>query len=85
MYASTFVIMGAWERVIRDFIGTAGTLRAIRNFRMRKFNLVGSTMTVGGRVAEVRDDGSVILELTSRVGDEITVGPGQVEVNLPAK
>ncbi len=85
MYASTFVIMGAWERVIRDFIGTAGTIRAINNFRMRKFNLVGSTMTVGGRVAEVRDDGSVILELTSRVGDEITVGPGRVEVKLPAK
>lgn len=85
MYASTFVIMGAWERVIRDFIGTAGTIRAIRNFRMRKFNLVGSTMTVGGRVAEIRGDGTVLLELTSRVDGEITVGPGQVEVSLPGK
>jgi hypothetical protein len=84
MYASTFVIMGAWERVIRDFIGCAGTIRSISNFRMRKFNLVGSVMTVGGRVADVRDDGTVVLELTSRVGDEVTVGPGRVEVTLPA-
>lgn len=85
MYASTFVIMGAWERVIRDFIGSAGTIRAIRNFRMRAFNLVGSVMTVGGRVADIRDDGTVVLELTSRVADDITVGPGHVDVTLPGK
>ncbi|HEU5267802.1 MAG TPA: hypothetical protein VFU35_13925 [Jatrophihabitans sp.] len=83
MYASTFILMGAWERVARDFIGDAGTIRSITNFRMRKFNLVGSTMTVGGRVTDVRDDGTVFLELATRVGADITVGPGQVEVTLP--
>jgi acyl dehydratase len=83
MYASTFVLMGAWERIVRDFIGDAGTIRSITNFRMRKFNLVGSTMTVRGRVTDVRYDGTVVLEVTSRVGDDLTVGPGVVEVTLP--
>jgi len=83
VYASTFILMGAWERVIRDFIGDAGTIRSITNFRMRRFNLVGTTMTVGGRVTDVRDDGTVVLEVTSRVGDDLTVGPGVVEVTLP--
>ena len=89
-YASTFLLMGAWERVVRDWIGDGGTIRAIRGFRMRKFNLVGSVMTVTGQVTGVRverdvggDTGVVTLELTSRVGEDITVGPGEVEVTLP--
>jgi hypothetical protein len=89
-YASTFLLMGAWERVVRDWIGDGGTIRAIRGFRMRKFNLIGSVMTVGGRVTGVRvetgadgDVGLVTLELASRVGDDVTVGPGEVEVTLP--
>jgi acyl dehydratase len=85
-YASTFLLMGAWERVVRDWIGDAGTIRAIRGFRMRKFNLIGSVMTVGGRVTGVRIEdgvGVVTLELASRVGDDLTVGPGEVEVTLP--
>jgi acyl dehydratase len=85
-YASTFLLMGAWERVVRDWIGDGGTIRAIRGFRMRKFNLIGSVMTVGGRVTGIRAEdgvGVVTLELASRVGDDITVGPGEVEVTLP--
>jgi hypothetical protein len=83
MYASTFILMGAWERVVRDYIGDGGTIRSITNFRMRKFNVVGSTMTVGGRVTDVRDDGTVVLEVTGRVGEDVTVGPGTVEVTVP--
>ena len=85
-YASTFFLMGAWERAVRDWIGDAGTIRAIRGFRMRKFNLVGSVMTVAGTVTGVRlDDGAgvVTLQLASRVGEDVTVGPGEVEVTLP--
>jgi hypothetical protein len=89
-YASTFLLMGAWERVVRDWIGDAGTIRAIRGFRMRKFNLVGSVMTVSGTVTGVRverdaagDIGVVTLELASRVREDLTVGPGEVEVTLP--
>lgn len=88
-YASTFFLMGAWERVVRDYIGAAGTIRSITGFRMRKFNLVGSVMTVSGSVVEARPDestsgrGIAVLELTSRVGEDVTVGPGRVEVTLP--
>jgi hypothetical protein len=53
---------------------------------MRKFNVVGSVMTVSGRVVDRRIEagrGVVELELVSRVGDEVTVGPGRVVVTLP--
>jgi acyl dehydratase len=85
-YASTFFLLGTWERVVRDFIGSAGTIRAIRRFRMRRFNLVGSTMTVSGHVTDKRTDGGqpvVIVEMSCRVGTEVTVGPGEVVVTLP--
>jgi acyl dehydratase len=85
-YASTFFLMGAWERVVRDWIGDAGTIRSITGFRMRKFNLTGSVMTVSGTVTATRlegDAGLVTLELVSTVGEDVTVGPGQVEVTLP--
>jgi acyl dehydratase len=85
-YASTFFLMGTWERVVRDWIGDAGTIRSISGFRMRKFNLVGSVMTVSGTVTATRlegDTGVVTLELASTVGPDVTVGPGQVEVTLP--
>jgi acyl dehydratase len=85
-YASTFFLMGAWERVVRDWIGDAGAIRSISGFRMRKFNLVGSVMTVSGTVTATRlegDAGLVTLELVSMVGEDVTVGPGQVEVTLP--
>ena len=29
MYASTFILMGMWERLVRDYIGPAGTIRSI--------------------------------------------------------
>jgi acyl dehydratase len=84
LYASTFFLLGTWERLVRDFIGSAGTIRSITGFRMRSFNLVGSVLTVRGRVVERHaDTGVVILELRSHVGDTLTVGPGRVEVTLP--
>ena len=45
------------ERLVRDFIGSAGTIRAVRGFRMRKFNLVGDLTTCYGRVTDrVREE-----------------------------
>lgn len=85
-YASTFFLMGAWERVVRDWIGDAGTIRSISGFRMRTFNLTGSVMTVSGTVTGTRLDGGtgvVTLELSSAVGGDVTVGPGELEVTLP--
>ena len=85
-YASTFFLLGTWERVVRDYIGSSGTIRAIRKFRMRKFNLVGSTMIVEGRVIDKHIDGEqavAVIEVSCRVGTDVTVGPGEVEVTLP--
>ena len=87
MYASTFFLMGTWERLVRDYIGPAGTIRSISDFRMRKFNLAGSTVQVRGRVRDARLDGDrgiVTLEVESVVDGQVTVGPGTVEVTVPA-
>jgi acyl dehydratase len=87
MYASTFFLMGMWERLVRDYIGPAGTILSIRDFRMRKFNLAGRTVQVRGRVRDARldgDQGIVTLEVESVVDGQVTVGPGTVEVTLPA-
>ena len=87
MYASTFFLMGMWERLVRDYIGPAGTIRSISDFRMRKFNQAGSTVQVRGRVRDARLDGDrgiVTLEVESVVDGQVTVGPGTVEVTVPA-
>jgi hypothetical protein len=85
MYASTFILMGMWERLVRDYIGPAGTIRSISDFRMRRFNLVGSVAEVRGRVRAARpDDGIVTLEVQTLVDGQVTVGPGTVEITLPA-
>ena len=87
MYASTFFLMGMWERLVRDYIGPAGTIQSVRDFRMRKFNLVGSTVQVRGRVRDARPDGDrcvVTLEVESVVDGQVTVGPGTVEVTVPS-
>ena len=87
MYASTFFLMGTWERLVRDYIGPAGTIRSISDFRMRRFNLAGSTVQVRGRVRDARLDGDrgiVTLEVESVVDGQVTVGPGTVEVTVPA-
>jgi acyl dehydratase len=88
MYASTAFLLGTWERAVREWIGAAGTIRAIRGFRMRQFNYAGDTTRVLGRVlsAELRDGAGVVtLELRSENSAGITVGPGRVEVTLPVR
>jgi hypothetical protein len=54
---------------------------------MRKFNLVGSVVEVRGRVRDARRDGDhglVTLVVETLVDGQLTVGPGTVEVTLPA-
>ncbi len=88
MYASTAFLLGTWERAVRDWIGPGGTIRSVKGFRMRQFNLVGDTTRVLGHVAsaELRDGaGVVVLELRSENSRGVTVGPGHVEVTLPVR
>jgi acyl dehydratase len=88
MYANAGLLLGMWERALRDYIGDAGTIRSIRDFRMVRFTLVGSVVTVQGRVvAKARRDRVSIVEVELRtiVGDTVTVGPGRAEVTLPTR
>ena len=86
MYANAGLLLGMWERTLRAYIGPAGTIRAIRDFRMVRFTLVGSVARVEGRVLAVRPlDGAGVVEIELRtvVDDTVTVGPGVAEVTLP--
>lgn len=89
MYANTSFLMSSWERAVRDWMGLAGRIRAIRGFRMRSFNTVGDTMRVLGEVAETRvDDGGtgvVVVAIRCENATGVTVGPGTVEVLLPRR
>jgi hypothetical protein len=86
MYANTLFLQGMWERSVRDYIGAAGTIRRLAGFRMRRFNPVGTTPTVIGRVGRKWiEDGTGLVEilLETRIGREVTVGPGHVVATLP--
>jgi acyl dehydratase len=88
MYANTGFLLGMWERTVREFIGLGGSIRHIAGFRMRRFNHVGRTVVVRGRVKSKRREAGgalVELEVWSEVGGEMTVGPGIVTVALPVR
>lgn len=91
MYANVMFLQGMWERTVREYIGIAGGLHAIRGFRMKSFNTVGDTVTVRGRIERkwIDDSAATVsrhrLELTvwSENRDGVSVGPGRVVVSLP--
>ncbi len=86
MYAATSFLLGMWERAVRDFIGPAGTIRAIRGFQMRKFNPVGTTVVVRGKVDRAFEEegvGVIELKIWSENGGDVTVGPGTVVATVP--
>jgi acyl dehydratase len=88
MYANTFMLLGMWERAVRDHVGPGATLTAVRGFRMKKFNVVGDTTRVCGRVASAQrrgEVGVVELEVWCENSSGVTVGPGTVVVELPAR
>jgi acyl dehydratase len=88
MYANTGFLLGMWERTVREFIGLGGSIRTIAGFRMKRFNTVGRTVVVRGRVKSKRreaGDALVELEVWSELGGETTVGPGIVTVALPVR
>lgn len=88
MYAATSFLLGAWERTVRQYIGLNGTIRSITGFRMKKFNPVGTTMIVRGRVLSISDAGSsgvVEISVWCENGEDVTVGPGVVSVTLPKR
>lgn len=88
MYANTSLLLGMWERIVRDWIGPAGTIRAIKGFRMRAFNVVGDTTWVHARVVSVATEdgpGTVDIEVRCENASGVTVGPGTVRATLPLR
>ena len=88
MYVNTSFLMSSWERCVRDWMGLPGTIRSIRDFRMKSFNTVGDTMRVLGEVADTRvEDGVGVVDVTVRCENSngVTVGPGTVTVTLPRR
>jgi acyl dehydratase len=85
MYANALLLLGMWERALRDFIGPAGTILAIRDLRMGRFAPAGGVVRVHGTVVgkELRAGRPTLdIELGSWVGDTLTVGPGLGVVTL---
>ncbi|MFJ3779754.1 MaoC family dehydratase N-terminal domain-containing protein [Streptomyces sp. NPDC090075] len=86
MYANSLFLLGMWERALRDFIGPAGTILAVRDLRMARFAAAGSVVRVRGTVVrrQLAADRLVLeIELRSTVDDVLTVGPGLGVVALP--
>lgn len=86
MYANTLLLLGMWERCVREAIGTAGTIRSITGLRMRGFNTTSDTVVVRGRVGRSRQEaGTRLVELTvwSQNPRGVSVGPGTVVVAVP--
>lgn len=86
MYANTSFLLSAWERLVRDWMGTAGRIRSITGFRMRSFNHVGDTLRVLGDVVAVDRDGEVgLVDVQVRCENSrgVSVGPGIVRISLP--
>ncbi len=82
MYANTLMLMGSWERLVREWAGPGATITGIRGFRMRRFNIVGETITITGTVSAIADDIVTVAVATSD-STGVTVGPGSVLVRLP--
>jgi acyl dehydratase len=88
MYANTMFLQGMWERALREAIGPAGVIRSLSGFRMRRFNTVGDTVTVRGRVARRWREGGLGLvefEMWSENRGGVSVGPGRMVAALPLR
>lgn len=88
MYANGLLLQAMWERSVREFIGLAGVIRALRGFRMKIFNTVGDTVVVNGRVKRKWREGRdafVEIEMWSENSKGVSVGPGSMIVTLPSR
>ncbi|TWI53981.1 acyl dehydratase [Halalkalibacter nanhaiisediminis] len=88
MYANIIFLYGMWERTVRNFIGLSGTIKSVKEFRMKVFNTVGETVMTKGIVKKKwheNNESLVELEVWSENSGNITVGPGQVVITLPKK
>ena len=84
IFINTAFIRGCLCRVLTDWVGGGGFVKALR-FQMRKPNLLGETITACGRVVGKGTGGRVDLEVwIENARDGITV-PGTATVTLPTR
>lgn len=86
MFASAILLQGMWERTLRDWMGPAGTITAIRSFRMRAVTPAGTTASVTGVVLSKSSDPGgqrVTVELRTTANGALVVGPGEADITLP--
>lgn len=88
MYANNIFLQGMWERTVREYIGNAGVIKSLKNFRMVSFNTVGDTVVTKGKVKRKWiEDGEHFIEIEMRSENSkgISVGPGTIIATLPTR
>lgn len=84
IFINTGFIRGCLCRLLTDWIGRQGVVRAL-GFQMRRPNFLGETITVRGRVKKKQPGGRVDLEVwVENPAHGVTV-PGSASVILPAR
>ena len=81
-YMNTFFIIGLFERMLREWMGTRGRLKKIGSLQMKSFNVVGDVVYCRGKVTGKQDDGTVNLDIRMENQERVTVTAVAV-VNLP--
>jgi len=82
IFANTAFLRGCLCRIVTDWMGSDGFLRAL-SFQMRRPNFLGETIAVRGRVRKTIAPDRVELELWIENAGEVTV-PATATVILPA-
>lgn len=85
IFINTAFIRGCLCRLLTDWMGRAGFLKAL-GFQMRRPNLVGETIAVRGRVKKKHSEGRVELEVwIENARDAVVTVPGSATVVLPTR
>ena len=72
-YMNTFFIIGLFERMLREWMGTRGRLKKIGSLQMKSFNVVGDVVYCRGKVTGKQDDGTVNLDIWMENEESVTV------------
>lgn len=72
-YMNTFFIIGLFERMLREWMGTRGRLKKLGSLQMKSFNVVGDVVCCRGKVTGKQDDGTVSLDIRMENEERVTV------------
>jgi acyl dehydratase len=81
IFLNILTTTGLVQRCVTDWAGSDALVRGVK-VRLGVPCYAGDTLVLGGRVAEVAEDGEVVVEVVGRcgLGDHVT---GRVRVVLP--